>query len=272
MSFPERLAARTFPVALEITPPQRPLPKVLFRRARLLGDAACAINVIQRPNRQSSLDASAELLAAGLHPVWHLVTRGRSRDDIVADLKRAATIGIRQVLVIRGEHPAADPPDALTIRETVVLAAEHIPGVTIGATLNQYVPDRAAVLRNLFPKLAAGATYVQTQPVFDLERLRPFAEAIRERDPSVGIVPMAMPLLTPEAADRISGRLKLTLPERYRARIDEGEESAWAAFDELLQALASSDIVDGVAIMTVEMDAPAEVGNRIVEALRRAGV
>ncbi|MBE0612003.1 MAG: hypothetical protein IH609_21665, partial [Dehalococcoidia bacterium] len=56
--FAEKLDAGQFAVALEITPPQRDLPKVLLRRARLLGTAAQAINVIQRPGRQSSLDAS----------------------------------------------------------------------------------------------------------------------------------------------------------------------------------------------------------------------
>ncbi|MCK9520718.1 MAG: methylenetetrahydrofolate reductase [Dehalococcoidia bacterium] len=270
MSFPERLAAGTFPVALEITPPQAPLPRVLLRRARLLGDAACAINVIQRPNRQTSLEASIELIAAGLHPVWHLVTRGRGRDEIVADLKRAAAGGVRQLLVIRGDHRAADAPGAPTIRETVALAREHIPGAAIGATLNQYVADRAAVLRNLFPKLEAGASYVQTQPVFDLEALRPYGEALRERHPGTAIVAMAMPLLELDAADRIESRLKLALPTSLRSRIEAGPEEAWAAFDELIAALAKSDIVDGLAIMTFEMDPSPEAGTRIVEALRKA--
>ena len=46
MSFGAALQAGTFPVALEITPPQRPLPGVLLRRARLLGESIGAINVI----------------------------------------------------------------------------------------------------------------------------------------------------------------------------------------------------------------------------------
>jgi hypothetical protein len=54
MTFSDRLFAGEFPVALEITPPQRPRPAVLLRRARLLDDRAAAINVIQRPDRQPS--------------------------------------------------------------------------------------------------------------------------------------------------------------------------------------------------------------------------
>ncbi|MEJ5221060.1 MAG: hypothetical protein WHT63_03510 [Tepidiforma sp.] len=84
MRFLDRLAAGEFAVALEITPPQRHLPKVLLRRARLLGDAADAVNVIQRPDRQSSLEASLELLAAGIDPVWHLAARGETRASVAA--------------------------------------------------------------------------------------------------------------------------------------------------------------------------------------------
>jgi 5,10-methylenetetrahydrofolate reductase len=272
MTFPERLAARTFPVALEITPPQRPLPKVLLRRARLLGDAACAINVIQRPGRQPSLEASAELLDAGYHPVWHLVTRGRSREEIVAELRQAAAVSVGQLLVIRGDHNAPDAPGAPTIRDAIALAREHLPGAAIGATLNQYVPDRAAVLRNLLAKLDAGATYVQTQPVFDVEQLRPFVEAVREHHPGVAIVTMAMPLLAPEAATKIESRLGIRLPATVHERIAAGPDSAWAAFDELIAELISCGLVDGLAIMTFEMDAPPETGARIVEALRKAGL
>ncbi|MGE5596283.1 MAG: methylenetetrahydrofolate reductase [Hyphomicrobiales bacterium] len=272
MRFPEELAAGRFPVALEITPPQKPLPKVLLRRARLLGDAACAINVIQRPGRQSSLDASLSLAAEGFHPVWHLVTRGRTAAEIAADLDRAAAEGIRQLLCIRGDHAGADMPGAPTIRDVVAMAAERVPGALIGATLNQYAPGSDAVLRNLFPKLWAGASYIQTQPVFELEHLRPFAEAVRERSPETRIVAMAMPLLSLAAADKIEARLKVNLAPALRARIGAGEESAWSLFDDAVTALAESPLVDAVAIMTFETDAPPEMGARIVQALRRARI
>src|SRR5690242_11114807 len=104
MSFAERLRDGRFAVALEITPPQKPLAVVLLRRARLLGELAHAVNVIQRPGRQSSLDASIELLRAGVRPTWHVVTRGSERSEIEAALDRAAAAGIRQILAIRGDH------------------------------------------------------------------------------------------------------------------------------------------------------------------------
>jgi methylenetetrahydrofolate reductase (NADPH) len=263
MSFATRMAAGSFPVALEITPPQRSLPHVLLRRARILGDCATAVNVIQRPSRQSSLDASIELRTAGFAPCWHLVTRGKSREELLADLQRAATGGIRQVLCIRGDHAADDPAGAPTIREAVGLVAEALPGALIGATANQYLADHAAVLRNLLPKLAAGASYVQTQPVFAAGGLDQLAEAVKERSPSTKVVAMVMPLPTAEEAERIAGRLGLSaVPSGI----------GWDAFDELVASLAASPLVDAMAIMTLDMDPPPEAAAEIVESLKKAGL
>jgi len=273
MPFHQRLEAGHFAVALEITPPQRDLPGVLLRRARLLGPLAHGVNVIQRPGRQSSLDASLALRETGIEPVWHLVTRGRTREDIRADLARAEAGGIRQVLTILGDHAGTDSPDTPTLRETVGLCVECLPGAVIGATLNQYAPDQAAVLRNLLPKLKAGASYVQTQPVFDLTDLEPLARAVDAASPATRLVAMAMPLLSLEAGEKIEARLNIRLPQALRRTLESGDTSAaWAAFDNTIVALARSDLVDGVAVMTFEMDAPAGMGARIADSLRAAGV
>src|SRR5690606_6152593 len=132
-----RLREGSFPVALEITPPKKPLPRVLLRRARLLGEDPVAVNVIQRPERQSSLDASLTLLEAGFDPVWHMVVRGETRDSLAQNLARAAKGGIRNVLCIRGDNPPAEAAE-LTIKAAVGMACELLPGATVGATLNQY--------------------------------------------------------------------------------------------------------------------------------------
>jgi methylenetetrahydrofolate reductase (NADPH) len=271
MEFARRLRSGEFAVALEITPPQRSLPGVLSQRARLLGDHAHAINVISRPDRQPSLEASCALLASGIEPVWHLVTRGRSREEVAADIAAARAGGMRQVLCIRGDHGGGDNLgiDSPTLRETVGMVAEGMLGALIGATFNQYAPDGAAALRNLLPKLRAGAAYAQTQPVFELSHLLERVEAVHERAPETKIVAMAMPLLSLDAAERIEKRVGVTLPERVLQRIAAGEEAAWELFEENLAGLAASSAIAGVAIMTFEMSPPAEMGERIRASLAR---
>ena len=272
MSFADRLAAGQFPVALEVTPPQTPLPKVLLRRARLLGDAACTVNVIQRPGRQSSLDASRDLVANGIEPAWHLVTRGKTAAEAAAEIEQAAACGVRQVLCIRGDHEAQDGPQGMTIKEAVTLARGHFAAANIGVTLNQHAPDMGAALRNLGGKLAAGASYVQTQPVFDTAAARACFEQVLERWPGTKVVAMTMPLRSAEAARRIEARLGVALPEALHARAAAGDEAAWEAFTETLAWLAGSGLVHGVAIMTFEMDPPPAMGEHIVRSLRDAGI
>jgi len=264
MRFANQLWERAaFPVSIEITPPQRAHSKVLVRRARLLGERACAVNVIQRSDRQSSLDASIELMGAGFDPVWHLVSRGRTRAAIREDIARAQAAGVACVLCIRGDHAAADTEDTPTVRETVELVIEGMPGALVGATANQYGP-REPVLKNLLPKLNAGARYVQTQPTFAYEQLRPLAEAIREHSPDTRIVAMAMPIVSMAAVQRIPARLGVELPPGLGEDVERaGPEAGWTRFRDTWAELAASDLVDGVAVMTFEMDPGPEFVTRL---------
>jgi 5,10-methylenetetrahydrofolate reductase len=114
---------------------------------------------------------------------------------------------------------------------------------------------------------------VQTQPVFDLNALRPFVETLRARLPDTWIVPMVMPLLAVEAIHAIETRLGISLPASLRRRIEQGGAfAAWQAFDETVAALRQSGLADGLAIMTFEMDPGSETGERIIAALQPAGI
>lgn len=254
-------------LALEITPPRKRLEEVLLRRARLLGGLPDVINVIQRPDRLSSLDASLLLRDAGLEPVWHLANRGRTRAEITSEIASAAAGGICRVLCIRGDHSGADLPDTPRIRDVIALLVRSLPEAEIGATANLYRPlDR--VLNNLLPKLGSGARFVQTQPVFDVADLRPLAESLRARAPNVRIVPMVMPLVSVETARRIQLRLGIPIAAPVLARLEaEGARAGWQIFADTVRALAESGLTDGLAVMTPEMDAPAGFGERIAAAL-----
>ena len=269
MSFREAMTRGAFPVSLEITPPRTSKPAVLLRRARLLDACTLTVNVIQRPERQSSLEAALALRGEGLEPIWHLATGGRTAAEVVGDIVRAREGGIGHVLCLRGDHVADSP--GIRVREAIGLVREHGPEMAIGAALDQYQEDERAD-RILAGKLRAGATSVWTQPVFDpapLLRSAGFVKAVR---PDAHVVAMAMPLLTPESLDAISERLRIPAPEALRQRIEAGEEEAWGAFEETLAELARVDLVDAVAIMTYRADPPAGTGERIIAALQRAGI
>ena len=255
------------PVALEITPPKTPKRDVLLRRARLLGERAEAVHVIQRPDRVPSLDAAIELRAAGIRAVWHWVNRGKRAEELEAELERAVRAGLDSLLLVRGEAgpPEVTPPPKLA--ELVARARAQLPAARIGVTANPHLA-RERVLANLWPKLAAGASFVQTQPIFALAELAPLAEVLRTRAASVRIVPMLIPLPSVSAAERLGERLRLPLPDTLLRRLETGGEPAgWQAFAELAHQLADSGLCDAVAVMTHELDPPKSFGERIAAAL-----
>lgn len=254
-------------MTLEITPPQKPLPELLRRRARMLGETAHAVNVIQRPGRISSLAASIELLGAGFEPVWHLASRGRAKDDLAAEIEMAARAGIRAVLCVRGDYLARERSDTPRLRELVGMVCEGLPSALVGATANQYAA-RERVLKNLLPKLHSGARFVQTQPLFDWEVFASLGLEIKQRSPDTWIVPMLMPLLSPQAARTVGDRLGIALPHELVRRLEQGGEAAgWELFEEQLERVDASPFVDGIAIMTSEMDPPQSVTQRIAHAV-----
>ncbi len=269
MSFVEAMTSGAFPVSLEITPPRTSKPAILRRRARLLEACTLTVNVIQRPERQSSLEAALALRREGLEPIWHLATGGRSPEAIAADVARAREGGIGHVLCLRGDHAAETP--GTRVPDAIGIVREQAPGMAIGAALDQYHEDERAN-RLLAAKLHAGAASVWTQPVFEMAPLLRSAEFVKTQRAGAHVVAMAMPLLTSESLDAISERLRIPAPEELRGRIAAGEEEAWRAFEETLAALAATDMVDAVAIMTYRADPPEGTGERIVEALRRAGI
>jgi 5,10-methylenetetrahydrofolate reductase len=261
----------SFGVALEITPPRDRSPEVLLRRARLLGAAAATIHVIQRSGRLTSLEASIALERAGVAAVWHVTNRGRSRAEIEAEIARAAQAGLRAALVVRGEADSADREDTPALRTVVARIRSDLPAARIGVTLNPYLnADRA--LANLWPKLEAGATFIQTQPVFAASTLSSVVERIRLRAPGVAILPMVIPLLSAAAAEKLALRLRLQLPEAFVSRLARAEDAAgWALFAQTLLELRTSDLADGFAVMTQEMDPSAAFGEQIQRALRDSG-
>ena len=253
------------PIALEITPPARPKPHVLLRRAHALADRPARINVISRPDRWSSLDASIALRECGIEPVWHVANRGRSVVSIDAQIARARRAGLSHVLCVRGEYKAEDGPDTPKIREVVRMLVRGLPRARVGVTLNQH-GRRDRVLANLWPKLEAGACSIQTQVAFELDSLEPLAAEIGRERPDVSITPMLLPVLSEAAALRVAHRLSIPFPAaRLRALRERGAEAGWVHFAELVEQLRESPLYTGVAIMT-----PIDVDARFAARLRAA--
>jgi methylenetetrahydrofolate reductase (NADPH) len=191
MSLRERLAAGGFAVTAEISPPRGASTASITKVAALLRDWVDAANVTDNQSshvRLASWAGSLAALAAGLEPVMQMTCRDRNRIALQSDLLGAAALGIRNVLVMTGDHPKfGDHPEAKPVfdldsiellRALRAMRDEHTlmsgrtvdppPDCFLGAVENPFARPAAVSTERLGQKVAAGAQFIQTQFVFDV--------------------------------------------------------------------------------------------------------
>ena len=203
MSLRERLASGGFAVTAEISPPRGAGTDPVTRAAGLLRDWVDAVNVTDNQGsnaRMASWAASLAVLDAGLEPVMQMTCRDRNRIALQSDLLGACSLGIRNVLVMTGDHPkSGDHPEAKPVfdLDSIQLLSvframrdEHTlmsgrgvdpaPDCFLGAVENPFAPSVASPAGRLAGKVAAGAQFVQTQFVFDLAAFGRWMAQVRD--------------------------------------------------------------------------------------------
>ena len=159
-----------------------------------------AINVTDNQGanmRISPLATAALLVREGIEPVLQLTCRDRNRLALQSELLGAASLGVKNVLALTGDHlsfgdhPQAKPVfdlDSVQLLQTISILnsgrdltgkeLHGTPSFVAGAAAAPDAEPFAATLFKLRKKVAAGATFLQTQAMFDLEKFRRFSEAV----------------------------------------------------------------------------------------------
>jgi methylenetetrahydrofolate reductase (NADPH) len=203
VSLRQRLAAGGFAVTAEISPPRGASTEPVTQAAVRLRDWVDAVNVTDNQGsnvRLASWAGSLAALAAGLEPVMQMTCRDRNRIALQSDLLGACSLGIRNVLVMTGDHPkSGDHPEAKPVfdldsvqllRALRAMRDEHTllsgrpvdppPDCFLGAVENPFgSPGESGALR-LDRKVAAGAQFVQTQFVFDVAAFGQWMTQVRD--------------------------------------------------------------------------------------------
>jgi methylenetetrahydrofolate reductase (NADH) len=138
--------------------------------------------------RMSPLAAVALAREQGVGTVVHVSCRDRNRFALQSQVVGAAALGAEAVLCMQGDpvRGVAHVGD-LTATELIAQApAWSAPQpLAVGAVVNPFAEDLDRELRLLRRKVAAGATFVQSQMVFDVRRLEGFLE--RAEDALAGV-------------------------------------------------------------------------------------
>ena len=277
-----KLATRgSFAVTVEVEPPRGADCRASIEAARLLKrQGVDAVNVTDNPMarlRMSSV-AVAGLIQreTGLDAVVQFTTRDRNVLGIQSDLLGASALGVKALLCLGGDPlKIGDYPNGHQVSEVDTLGLLRIAKIlnagadlvgnpigtptafAIGCAANPAARDIEVELSKLRAKIDAGATFAQTQPVFDPAALEAFfaREEARAIPVLVGLVPLKSLKQTLYFANEVPG---MVVPEgtisRMRRAAERGPafeaEEGLAIARELAAAIAA--IAPGMHVMPMQ--------------------
>jgi methylenetetrahydrofolate reductase (NADPH) len=191
----------------------------------------------------SSVAASVSLSQEGLEPILQIVTRDRNRIALQSDLLGAAHLGIKNILCLTGYHQSltgnsesASVFDIDSIQfiasiqrmqdEGLLLDGTKLDGeftLTIGAVANPNTTPLELNILRLAKKVEAGASFIQTHAVFDIETFIRWFEAVDQEGilQKTAILAGVYPLESAEEARRLSERYTdFYIPEPIIERLE----------------------------------------------------
>jgi methylenetetrahydrofolate reductase (NADPH) len=197
-----------FAVTGEINPPRSADGDFIRHRARSLASVLDAANITDNQTamvRLSSHAAGRLILEEGLEPIVQMTCRDRNRIALQSDILGASALGIRNVLCLTGDHqkfgdhPAARGVFDIDSVQLIQMMAKMrdegrflsgkklmnkikepgiLPKLFIGGAANPYGEPREMALLKLLKKTAAGADFLQTQPIFDMKLFKQWLKRV----------------------------------------------------------------------------------------------
>jgi methionine synthase I (cobalamin-dependent)/5,10-methylenetetrahydrofolate reductase len=246
-----RLYSGKFCVSVELDPPRGLDPQKAVEGARMLYAAGVdVVNIADGPRAVARMGPSAltQLVrrrTPELETVIHYCCRDRNILGMQMDLLGAHAVGNRNILAITGDPPKMGTyPDATAVFDIdsvglisfiqllnrgLDFSGEPIGGKTalfVGAGCNPGAVDLGFEAERYGKKVAAGAEFFFSQPVFDISLLYRFLE-LTDRYPKVPFLVGIMPLLSAKNAEFLHNEVPgMQIPDPIRARISKAPDKA----------------------------------------------
>ncbi len=276
-SFKEALDSGKFVVTSEVAPPKGTNLEKMKHHVELLRERVDAMNVTDHQSsvmRFPSLGGALLVKEMGGEPILQMTCRDRNRLALQADLLFAATRGIKNVLcltgdsVVLGDHKEAkgvfdlDSSQLLAAIRTLEKgkdlggnALEGSPEFCAGAIVTPEANPLEPQLIKFEKKIDAGAEFIQTQAVYDLDNFKTFMEGARQFPVKIlaGIIlltsaPMARFMNKNVAGVRVPQELIDEMDAAPKGRkVDKGIEIA----GRMIQRIRDERMCDGVHIMAI---------------------
>jgi methylenetetrahydrofolate reductase (NADH) len=291
------LKAGHFAFTGECGPPKGANVAHLKEKIAHLKGVVDAVNVTDNQTavvRMSSWAASTIMLQEGVEPNFQMVCRDRNRLAMMSDILGVYAMGIRNMLCLSGDHQRfGNHPESKNVYDidSIQLIAlvkkmrdegkflndEEIdvpPRIFIGAASNPFAEPFEFRVHRLALKIAAGADFIQTQCIYNMDRFRAFMKRVVDMGLHekcfilAGVTPMKSVGMAQYMAKQVPG---MDVPEPLIARI-KGAGKGKAAEEgikfaiEQIQEFKEMEGVAGVHFMAIEWE------HRVAEIAKMAGV
>lgn len=242
-----KLAAGQFVSFVEILPPRGVDAAKEIAGARLCKENGIdCINVPDGPRASARLSAqvTCQLIQeqAGIEAVLHFCCRDRNILSIQSELLGSHTAGVRNLICITGDPPRMGSyPDASAVFDVDAIGLTNIvnnlnqgldiggnpmgsqTGLLLGVGANPGALNMEEELRRFAWKVEAGAEYVVTQPVFDLDLLELFLK--RTEQYKLPILAGIWPLTSYRNAEFMVNELRVPVPAGYMDRMKRADSA-----------------------------------------------
>ena len=278
-----------FIVTGELGPPLGASPDLVRKKAEHFR-CVDAVNVTDNQTgivRQSSIAAAKLLLDEGLDPIVQMTCRDRNRIALQSDILGASALGVSNFLLLTGDHMVmGNQPEARAVfdldsiqlismargmTEGRFLNGDEIkrpPTALLAGAANPFAEPMGLRLIRIAKKAEAGADFIQTQAVFDLERFRRWMAGVRDLGLHTrmkilaGILPTRSVRALEYMRDEVAGMM---IPDGTVARLRDAEnpvEDGVRLACELIREVREVEGVAGVHLMPVMWE---KITPRIVE-------
>ncbi|MBU0665404.1 MAG: acetyl-CoA decarbonylase/synthase complex subunit delta [Proteobacteria bacterium] len=290
------LRAGEFAVTGELGPPKNGNPEVVREKARLLKGHVDAVNITDCQTaivRMSSIAAGLITQNEGLEPVIQMTCRDRNRIGMQSDILGAQALGLKNLLCLTGDHQKfGNHPGSKGVfdmdsiqmlgmvkamrDEKQFQCGEEIknnePRLFLGAAANPFANPFEYRAVRLGKKVAAGADFIQTQIIYNVERFAKFMEMVRDLGLDEKVYILAG--VTPPKSLGMARYMKSSVPgmdvtddviRRMQDAKDKQEEGINICVD-IIKQVKEIKGVAGVHVMAIEWE------SAVPEILKRAGL
>jgi methylenetetrahydrofolate reductase (NADPH) len=289
------LEAGHFVVTGELGPPKGADITQMKHHAEGMRNHVEAYNITDNQTaivRTSSIACGKTLVDMDLEPIIQIVVRDRNRICIQSDVLGAAALGIKNILCLAGDHQSfGNEPQSKGVYdidsmqllkglkdlrdEKRFMGGEELDGEVsyyLGAVENPFADPFEYRVDRLEKKIKAGANFIQTQCIFDLDRFERWMEMVRERGlhKRVKILGGVTPMKSLGAARYMKNSVSgITIPDELVDRLKGAEDKKAEGLKIAIETIERLKQIEGVAGVHIMAIAWEEVVPEIVE---RAGL